>query len=73
MFLFGSLLPRVSEELKNIFHLSLETRIADSYLFEKHIVIRVYGFEEEPFLLPTFLKPSISSLEYIKHSFALHI
>lgn len=33
-------------------------------MFENHIIIRVYGFEEEHFLLATFLTPIIYALEY---------
>ena len=47
------------------------TRIGDWLLFEKHTIIRFYGFEEEPFLFPTFLTPRIYALEYIRKSFFL--
>ena len=30
------------------------------------MVIRVYGFEEDPYLLPSFLNPRIYFLEYIR-------
>lgn len=33
-------------------------------------MIRVYGFEKEPYLFPTFLTPKIYSLEYIKKRIA---
>lgn len=68
--LFDSLSPRISIELKTHLQLSLDTRIGYWYLFENHTILRVYGFEEEPFLLPAFLTPNIYALEYIKKRFA---
>lgn len=42
----------------------------DWYLFENHTILRIYGFEDEPYLLPTFLTPKIYALEFIRWRFA---
>lgn len=72
MLLFGSLPPEILEELNNYLQLSPKTRIGDWYFFENQTIIRVYGFEDEPFLLPAFLTPRIYALEYIRQRFALY-
>ena len=64
MFRFiNKIMPKASKQLKKKLQLSLETRIGDWYLFENRIVIKLYGFEDEPFLLPSFFTPKIYSLE----------
>ena len=53
----------------------MEDRIGDWFLFLKYIVIRVYGFEHQPYMLPSFLTPQIFSLEVLRqrlHSDELH-
>ena len=70
--LFGSLSPRVSEELRNHLQLSPTTKIGEWYLFENHTIIRVYGFEVEQCLLPLLLTPIMYAFEYIRHRFASH-
>ena len=47
-------MPRISQELKDLLKLSPDTRIGDWYIFKNHIVLRLNGFEEERYLLPTF-------------------
>ena len=64
--IFETTLPRISHEIKYLLQLSPDTRTGDWYIFENHTMIRVYGFEEELYLLPTFLTPIIYSLEYIR-------
>ena len=44
-------------------------------MFKEYTVIRVYGLEEKPYRLPTFLTPRIFSLEVLRqrlHSDVLH-
>ena len=36
------------------------------FLLEERIIIRVYGFFHEPYILPTFLTPRIFDLELIR-------
>jgi len=38
----------------------------DMYLSKYHTIIRVYGFEQEHFNLPIFLKPRMLALEYVR-------
>ena len=40
-------------------------------MFEYHTVMRTYGFEYEPYHLPTFLNLSISSMEYSHQIFRI--
>ena len=55
--IFQTIFPRISQELKDLLQLSLDTRTRDWYIFQNHIVIRVYGFEEDPYLLLALLTP----------------
>ena len=67
--LFGSLPPRIPNELHIHLQLSLGTITYDWFLFEIHRTIKVYSFEDEPFLLPSFLTPRIYAPEYIRKRF----
>lgn len=63
--IFNKELPRVSEDMKSKLQLSLEpTR--DWILFKAHTIIRVYGFSEARYVLPTFLTSYIFSLEFMR-------
>ena len=53
--------------------MSPNVKIGDWYLFEKHTMIIIYGFEEEPYLLPTFLTPRLYSLEYIRRRISVDL
>ena len=50
---------------------SPEKRIGDCFLMEEGIVIRVYGFVHQPYILPAFLTPNIFSLEFIRKNLIL--
>jgi hypothetical protein len=52
--------------MRHILQLSKDARTRDWYLVEDHTIIRVYGFEKEPFKLPIFLTPRILALEYVR-------
>ena len=69
--LFGTQFPMISKELKNKLQLSPQKKLGDWFLFEDHTIIRVYGFEDEPFLLPSFLTPRIYASKYISQIFSL--
>jgi hypothetical protein len=43
-----------------------ENRTRDWFLYRDYTIIRVYGFSEAPYILPTFLTPRIFSLEFIR-------
>ena len=51
--------------MKSKMKLSLEP-IGDFFLFKDQTIIRVYGFSETPYVLPTFLTSMIFALEFIK-------
>ena len=53
-------------ELKKLLQLTKEISTSDWYLFENYTLIRVYGFEGEPYNLPVLLTPRIFALEYIR-------
>jgi len=63
--LHGNHPPKMFHEFKNILKLRKYNRLGDWCLVEDHIIIRVYGFEQDPYKLPIFLTPRIFSLEYI--------
>ena len=46
-----------------------DMRIGDLFLYEDLIVLRVYGFEQEPYKLPNFLTPKVFSMEYTRKRF----
>lgn len=60
-------LPRVILEMRHILQLNKDARTGDWYMAEDHTIITVYGFEKEPFKLPSFLTPRILVLEYVRH------
>ena len=41
------------------------------FLYKEYIVLRVYGFEEEPYRLPVFLTKRIFRLEFLRQR--LHV
>jgi hypothetical protein len=63
--IFNNEFPRVSEDMKNKLKLSSKPT-GDWFLFRDHTIIRVYGFSGAPYILPTFLTPSIFALEFIR-------
>ena len=65
-FLFDEVFPRVLEEMKVMMQLSPEDMIGDWFLYKDFIVLRVYGFIEEPYRLPVFITPRIFALEFMR-------
>lgn len=63
--IFGSFMPRISEDLKLLLHNPMET-VGYWFCFENYIVIRVYGFEGEPFRLPRFISRRLSTSEFLR-------
>ena len=66
--LFNARLRRVSEEMKTKLQLSPDFKTRDWFLYNDHIVIKVYGFTKAPYLFPVVLTPSIFALEFIRQS-----
>lgn len=48
--IFGTTFPRITEEMKACLHNSNEL-VGDWFLYKECIVLRIYGFEEEPYKL----------------------
>ena len=56
-------LPRMIEEMKAYMQNSNEP-VGDWFLYKDFIVLRVYGFENEPYRLPLFLTKIVFVLEF---------
>ena len=56
-------LPRMSEEMK-VYMQSSSEPVGDWFLYKEFIVLRVYGFEDEPYRLPIFIPKIIFVLEF---------
>ena len=63
--IFGSFMPRISEDLKLLLQNLVET-IGYWFCFKDYTVIRIYGFEGEPFRLPKFTSRRLFALEYLR-------
>lgn len=66
----GFVPPIISLELRTSLQLSPDTKKRDCYLFENHTILRICGFENDPYLLLSFFTPRIYALEFIKQRFA---
>ena len=56
-------------------HPQTENQIGDWFLYQDYTVITIYGSEEQPYRLPSFITPKIFSLEVLRqrlHSYKLH-
>ena len=58
--------PRVPQHFQMYLHPRIENHIGDWFLYQDYTVIRIYGSEEQPYRLPTFLTPIIFSLEVLR-------
>jgi hypothetical protein len=58
--------PRIFPEIHRMLQLSQDKRTCDWFLSENHTVIKVYGSELQPYLLPKFLTLRVFSLEFIR-------
>ena len=52
--IFGTSLPRMTEEMKAYLQNSNDP-VRDWFLYKEFTVLRIYGFENEPYRLPVFL------------------
>lgn len=64
-FIFGSSMPRINDELKLLLQ-NLVENTGDWFCFKDYVVIRVYGFEGEPFKLPRFTSRRLFVLEFMR-------
>ena len=53
-------------DIRTIIHLTPEVALGYWYLFETYTMIRFYGFNGEPYMLPSFMTSRIFSLEFIR-------
>ena len=56
--IFGTSLPRMTEEMKAYLQNSNEP-VGDWFLYKEFTVLRIYGFEDEPYRLLVFLTKRI--------------
>ena len=63
--IFCTNLPRMTEEMKAYLQNSNEP-VGDWFLYKEFIVLRIYGFEDEPYKLPVFLTKRIFVLEFLR-------
>lgn len=63
--IFGSSMPRIGEDLKLLLQNPVEP-MGDWFCFEDYTLIRIYGFEGEPFRLPKFTTRRLFALEFLK-------
>ena len=58
-------LPRISEEMMNKMQLSTYPT-DDWFFFKNHIIIKIYGFTEAPYIFPAFQTSKVFAIEYIR-------
>ena len=63
--IFDSTMPRIGVDLKSLLHGPVES-VGDWFCFADYTLIRVYGFEGEPFRLPKFTNRRLFSLEFLR-------
>ena len=63
--IFGTSLLRMIEEMKAYLQNSNEP-VGDWFLYKVFTILRIYGFENEPYRLPVFLTKRIFVLEFIR-------
>ena len=62
-------LPRITKEDREWLQLTLETMVVKWFLLKYHKIIRSYGFEGNPYKLPTFFTVRILEMDYVKQMF----
>ena len=68
--IFGTSLPRMTEEMKSYLH-NFNEPVGDWFLYKEFTILRIYGFENEPYRLPVFLTKRIFVLEFFRQR--LHV
>lgn len=66
LFIFEANYPRVPQQFQSYLHPQTKNQIGDWFLYPEYIVIRVYGSEDQPYRLPSFLTLRIFSLEVLR-------
>jgi hypothetical protein len=70
--IYGMSLPRFSEEMKAHMHSSSEP-VGDWLLYKEFIVLKIYGFEDEPYRVRVFLTKRIFVLEFLRQRLQVEI
>ena len=68
--IFGTTLPRITEEMKAYLQNSNEP-VAYWFIYKEYTSLMIYGFEEEPYRLPVFLTKKTFALEFLRQR--LHV
>ena len=63
--IFGSTMPNINEDSKFLLQNPTDL-VGDWFCYKEFIVMRIYGFEGEPYKLPRFLTTRIYVLEYLR-------
>ena len=63
-------MPRISEDLRSLLQNPTKL-IGDWFCYKDSTIIRVYGFEGEPYKLPKFLTRRIFVLEYLRQRLSI--
>ena len=67
--IFGVPMPRIGEELK-AFLQNPRAPVGDWFHFGDYSLLRIYGFEGEPFRLPKFIGKRLFALEFLRQRLA---
>ena len=68
--IFGTSLPRITKEMKAYLQNSNEP-VGDWFLYKEFTILRIYGFENEPYKLPVVITKRIFVLEFLRQR--LHV
>ena len=68
--IFGVPMPRIGEELK-AFLQNPRGPVGDWFCFGDYTLLRIYGFEGEPFRLPKFIGKRLFALEFLRQRLAI--
>jgi len=63
--IFGSTMPRINEELKLLLQNPTDL-VGDWFCYKEFTVMRIYGYQGEPYKLPIFLTRRIFVPEYLR-------
>ena len=63
--IFDSTMPRIHEDFKLLLQNPVEL-VGDWFCYQDFTIIKVYGFEGEPYKLPKFLTRIIFVLEFLR-------
>lgn len=63
--IFGSIMTRIQEDFKLLLQNPVEP-VEDWFCYQDFTILKVYGFEGEPYKLPKFLTRRIFVLEFLR-------